>query len=264
MSCRMNSAVRIQEVSKTYRLGKIGSRYFFREMQSLYQTLIDRMSGKSGNKQTTNNHLPALDTISLDVSRGETVGIIGRNGSGKSTLLKLLSGITLPSSGTIALHGRVASLLDIGTGFQGDLSARENIFLNGAILGMSRKELLNQFDSIVSFSGVRRFLDTPVKRFSSGMYIRLAFSIAIHCISDILLIDEILSAADRQFLEQCRSKLRGFAANGKTIIIVSHNLKTIRELCPRTLLLAKGKIIADGNTEEVLALYRNSRTQSMG
>jgi lipopolysaccharide transport system ATP-binding protein len=190
------------------------------------------------------------------VASGEAVGVVGRNGSGKSTLLKLISGVTLPTTGEIEVRGRLVSLLDIGTGFSGDLSARENIFLNGAILGMKRREIIERFDTIVEFSGIGRFLDTPVKRFSSGMYIRLGFAIAIHCAADIMLIDEVLAAADRKFLEQCRDRLRERVAEGVALVVVSHNLHTIRDLCSRAILLDKGAVAAEGSTAVVLSRYR--------
>lgn len=256
----MQKVIELQNVSKRYQIGKIGSRYFFREIHSMFRRISNTLSSKLTTSEYRKNYIMALQSVSLDVHQGETIGVIGRNGSGKSTLLKLLAGITLPSTGTIDITGRVASLLGIGAGFEDDLSARENIFLNGAILGMRRKELLQQFDSIVSFSGISRFIDTPVKRFSSGMYTRLAFSIALHCFADIMLIDEILSVADLEFLGQCRERLQSYATAGKTILIVSHNLKTISTLCPRSLLLADGCIIADGKTEEVLKLYTTSRS----
>jgi lipopolysaccharide transport system ATP-binding protein len=253
----MVSAIKINKVTKRYCLGKIGSGYFYRDVKHFFRKVF---SGKSGFDNEEDRTINALNNITLDIAPGESVGIIGRNGSGKSTLLKLLAGVTLPSNGTIEIDGRVASLLDIGTGFQGDLSGRENIYLNGAILGMSRDELRSRFDDIVVFSGIDRYLDTPVKRYSTGMYIRLAFSIAIHCVADILLVDEILAAADRQFLISCREKLRELTKSNTTLLIVSHNLKTIRELCSRTILIAEGNIIADGKTDDVLTLYRSSTT----
>lgn len=254
----MQTAISIDGLSKQYRLGKIGSGYLYLEMQEAFRRLAGRLTGKR-TPRAVSNRVDALDNVTLAVAPGESVGIVGRNGSGKSTLLKLLSGVTLPSSGTVEITGRVAPLLDIGIGFEGDLPARENIFLNGAVLGMTRDEIRRSFDAIVAFSGIARFLDTPVKRFSAGMYIRLAFSIAIHCVADILLVDEILAAADRSFLEQCRARLKELTASGTTLLIVSHNLRTIKELCPRTVLLANGTVAADGQTEPVLELYRRDK-----
>ncbi|MBN1575388.1 MAG: ABC transporter ATP-binding protein [Chitinispirillaceae bacterium] len=252
----MSNAISIDGVSKQYRLGKIGSGYLFQELHGAVRCLSALLSGKRLT-QTTTDRVNALDNVSLTVAEGEAVGIIGRNGSGKSTLLKLLAGVTLPSTGAITTAGRAASLLDIGIGFQDDLSARENIFLNGAILGMTRRELMHRFDDIVSFSGIERFIGTPVKRFSSGMYIRLAFSIAIHCTADILLIDEVLAVADRSFIGQCRRRLKELSEAGTTLLIVSHNLPTIRDLCSRTVLLEGGRVAADDETARVLDLYRS-------
>ena len=252
----MTDAVSIQGVSKIYRPGKVGTAYFFGELHEAVRNFLPG-NNKGYLQQKEPRRITALDTVTLSVANGESVGIIGRNGSGKSTLLKLVAGITLPSIGTIELRGRVASLLDIGTGFQGDLSARENIFLNGAILGMTRQELQRRFSAIVGFSGIAGFLDTPVKRFSAGMYIRLAFSIAIHCVADILLIDEILAAADRRFLTQCRGKLKDLVASGTSLLLVSHNLKTIEELCPRAVLIENGRVAADGPVREVTGRYRS-------
>jgi lipopolysaccharide transport system ATP-binding protein len=252
----MSTALIMESVTKTYRLGKINSGYLFTEVQQAVDNTLLCLRGRPVKKGPPGKVVHALDGIFLEAAEGEAVGIVGPNGSGKSTLLRLCAGITLPSEGRILLHGRVASLLDIGVGFQSDLSARENIFLNGAILGMTRREILAAFDDIVAFSGIGRFLDTPVKRFSTGMYIRLAFSIAIHCVADILLIDEILAAADRCFLDQCRDKLIGYIAQGKTILLVSHNLDTIEGLCGRTVLLDRGCIAMEGPTPQVLDRYR--------
>ncbi len=250
----MDTVISICGVAKQYRTGKIGAGYLYREIEYTVRRLLFSLGVKK-TIYSEQNCITALDNITLSVGSGECVGIIGPNGSGKSTLLKLLCGVTLPSKGTIEIRGKTASLLDIGIGFENDLPARDNIFLNGAVLGMNRKEITDRFGDILSFSGVGRFIDTPLKRFSAGMYIRLAFSIAIHCFADILLIDEILASADRFFIGKCISKLKELSASGTTIIIVSHNLQIIRALCTRTVFLSDGKTVADGETEKVLGLY---------
>lgn len=246
----MTNAITVDHLTKQYYIGKYDSGYLFHELRAFL-----RFFNRIKKPDYSDRSITALHDLSYSIPHGQSVGIIGPNGSGKSTLLRILAGITLPTKGKVTIHGRVASLLDIGTGFQSDLSARENIFLNGAILGMNRRLIHEQFDAIVEFSGMKRFLDTPVKRFSSGMYIRLAFSIAIHCVADILLIDEILAAADQRFLEKCRKKLIGYQREGKTIVIVSHNMATIRELCSEVILLKNGAIVTSGTPDKIIAPY---------
>jgi lipopolysaccharide transport system ATP-binding protein len=197
----------------------------------------------------------ALDDISLDIRQGERIGIIGRNGAGKSTMLKILSRITEPSRGRIRLNGRVASLLEVGTGFHPELTGRENIFLNGAILGMSKVEIRRKFDAIVEFAEVERFLDTPVKRYSSGMYVRLAFSVAAHLESDILIVDEVLAVGDAGFQKKCMGKMESVANEGRTILFVSHNMGAISELCTTAALLHKGKLVTQGAVPQVIEQY---------
>lgn len=199
----------------------------------------------------------ALKNISFNVSKGEVVGIIGQNGAGKSTLLKILSQITPPTEGEIILRGRVGSLLEVGTGFHPELSGRENIFLNGAILGMKRKEIAEKFDQIVEFAGIEQFLDMPVKYYSSGMYVRLAFSVAAHMEPDILIVDEVLAVGDDEFQKKCLGKMEQITkSEGRTILFVSHNADAITRLCQRVVLLSKGKIIKDGPAKEVVDFYR--------
>jgi len=197
----------------------------------------------------------ALKEVSFDVKEGERVGVIGRNGAGKSTLLKLISRITEPSAGRIILKGRVASLLEVGTGFHPELTGRENIFLNGSILGMTKIELKKKFDEIVEFAEVEKFLDTPVKRYSSGMYVRLAFAVAAHLETEILLVDEVLAVGDMNFQKKCLGKMEEIGTQGKTILFVSHNMAMITSLCPLSILLNKGKIIVYGNTSDVILQY---------
>ena len=217
----------------------------------------------------------ALRDVNLEVAQGDALGIIGANGAGKSTLLKVLSRITEPTHGRIRIRGRVASLLEVGTGFHGELTGRENIFLNGVILGMRRAEIARKFDAIVDFAGVGQFIDTPTKRYSSGMYVRLAFAVAAHLEPDILIVDEVLAVGDSAFQKQCLGKMNDVAKQGRTVLFVSHNMAMIAHLCQRAVLLQKGLVAADGKPDEVIASYRNdisaanavslaSRTDRMG
>lgn len=200
----------------------------------------------------------ALKDVSFGVERGEVVGIIGRNGAGKSTLLKLLSRITVPTKGRIQINGRIASLLEVGTGFHQELTGRENIFLNGAILGMSRAEIVGKFDEIVDFSGIEEFLETPVKRYSSGMYVRLAFAVAAHLEPEILIIDEVLAVGDDAFQKKCLGKMGSFAHSGRTVLFVSHNMDAVRSLCSRAIWLENGKVHQDGKVDDIVDDYFNS------
>lgn len=200
-------------------------------------------------------HFWAIRDISTEIKRGELVGIIGKNGAGKSTLLKVLARITAPTEGRFTLRGRLATLLEVGTGFHPELSGEENIYLNGAILGMSRSDIKQQFDAIVAFSGVERFLYTPVKRYSSGMYLRLAFAVAAHLQSDILIADEVLAVGDIEFQKRCLAKLSQVSTSGRTVLFVSHNMAAVRQLTSRVLLLKEGRIIADGPTKTVVSQY---------
>ncbi len=204
----------------------------------------------------------ALRGINLEVKAGEVVGIIGRNGAGKSTMLKLLSRITEPTEGKIRMRGRVASLLEVGTGFHPELTGRENIFLNGAILGMSRVEIKRRFDEIVEFSEVERFLDTPVKRYSSGMYVRLAFAVAAHLEPEVLIVDEVLAVGDAAFQKKCLSKMDDVGKSGRTILFVSHNMQSILRLCDRCVMLEKGRVMGDGVAHEVASAYMSSGNKS--
>jgi lipopolysaccharide transport system ATP-binding protein len=197
----------------------------------------------------------ALDDVSFELARGEVLGLIGANGAGKSTLLKVLSRITAPTEGRIVIRGRVGSLLEVGTGFHPELTGRENVYLNGAILGMRKAEIDRRFDEIVDFSGIERFLDTPVKRFSSGMQVRLAFSVAAHLEPEILLVDEVLAVGDAEFQRKCLGKMQDVTRQGRTVVFVSHNLAAVRSLCSRALLLAKGRLLFDGGTDEAVARY---------
>ena len=208
-----------------------------------------------GLPSSTKESFWALKDVSFDVEEGEVVGIIGRNGAGKTTLLKILSKITPPTEGRAVLRGRVSSLLEVGTGFHPELSGRENIYLNGAILGMTRREIDDKFDDIVKFSEIEKFLDTPVKRYSSGMYVRLAFAVAAHLDPEILLVDEVLAVGDAQFQKKCLGKMKEVSEAGRTVLFVSHNMDAIRRLCPRALLIADGRIQSDGSSDTIIGSY---------
>jgi lipopolysaccharide transport system ATP-binding protein len=203
----------------------------------------------------------ALRDVNFSVSQGDVIGFIGRNGAGKSTLLKILSRITRPTRGRIRLRGRVASLLEVGTGFHPELTGRENVFLNGAVLGMSRAEITRKFDEIVAFSGVEKFLDTPVKRYSSGMYVRLAFAVAAHLEPEILVVDEVLAVGDAEFQKKCLGRMNRAAREGRTVLFVSHNISAVQSLCTRAIYLSAGRVVKDASVEEVLTTYANSAQQ---
>jgi lipopolysaccharide transport system ATP-binding protein len=245
------SAYRYKSLRETLAHGAIG--------------LATRWSRRNGDaaKATEREDFWALRDVSFDLKRGQVLGIIGRNGAGKSTLLKILSRITEPSEGRVTLRGRVASLLEVGTGFHPELTGRENIFLNGSILGMARAEIRRKFDEIVEFAGVEKFLDTPVKRYSSGMYVRLAFAVAAHLEPEILVVDEVLSVGDAEFQKKCMSKMQNVASgNGRTVLFVSHNMVAVRSLCERALFLERGRLKNAGPTEQVIATYLSESMQS--
>lgn len=221
------------------------------------KSICKRLIGKNENKNNKEEFW-ALKDIDFEIQQGDRVGIVGRNGAGKSTLLKILSRITEPTTGKIHLRGRVASLLEVGTGFHPELTGRENIFLNGAIMGMSKLKIKKNFDEIVDFAEVERFLDTPVKRYSSGMYVRLAFAVAAHLEPEILVVDEVLAVGDSSFQEKCIGKMKDVGDEGRTVLFVSHNMGLVRSLCTKAILLEKGKIVANGNIGDVINQYINS------
>jgi lipopolysaccharide transport system ATP-binding protein len=255
--------IEAEKISKSYRLGVLGSRSF---MEDLRDWWAEKLNIPVEQDIESRQQIWALRDVSFDVFQGEVLGLIGKNGAGKSTLLKIMSRITLPTAGRISGNGRIASLLEVGTGFHSELTGRENIYLNGHIMGMKKKEIDRKFDEIIDFSGVSRFLDTPVKRYSSGMYVRLAFAVAAHLDPEILVIDEVLAVGDVEFQQKCLTKIKSISREeGKTILFVSHNIQTLRNICNRALVLDKGKIIAAGEPESVLASYiKMSRDQFLG
>ena len=238
--------IEVENLSKKFRIGK--------QSRDLRQSILNLFSLSKEKHQ----EIWALKDINFNINQGEVFGIIGPNGSGKSTLLKILSKITYPTSGKAILRGRVSSLLEVGTGFHHELTGRENIFLNGSILGMSKDEINRKFDEIVDFSGIEKFIDTPVKHYSSGMYVRLAFSVAAHLEPEILLVDEVLSVGDMSFREKSMGKMNEVANKGRTVILVSHNLGIIRNLCNNGLYLDSGKIIEQGSIKKVIDKYHNN------
>lgn len=242
-----NKAISISNISKSYVIGK--------QKES---SLRSSISGVFKKKNKEKELFWALKDISFDIEQGEVIGIIGRNGAGKSTLLKILSKITQPTEGRIEINGRVASLLEVGTGFHPELTGRENIYLNGTLLGMSRKEVADKLEEIVEFSGVRKFIDTPVKHYSSGMYVRLAFSVAAHLEPEILIIDEVLAVGDAEFQAKCLGKMKDVAGEGRTVIFVSHDLAAVENLCSKVVFLDHGKVKAEGGTKEMIDLYLSS------
>jgi lipopolysaccharide transport system ATP-binding protein len=266
-------AIRCEGLSKQYRLGQQESYKALRDVitdaaiapfRSLRRSL-SRNGHAIGNRQSAidNRTLWALKDVSFAVNRGEVVGIIGRNGAGKSTLLKILSRITKPTTGHAEIHGRVGSLLEVGTGFHPELTGRENIFLNGAILGMRKAEIEKKFDEIVSFAEVEKFIDTPVKRYSSGMYVRLAFGVAVHMDPEVLVVDEVLAVGDAEFQKKCFRKMQEIGRGNRTILLVSHNMSAIRTICARTLALDRGRVVNFGPTAEVIDEYEASVAQSV-
>ncbi|OGW38652.1 MAG: hypothetical protein A2Y97_07390 [Nitrospirae bacterium RBG_13_39_12] len=251
-------AIRVEKLGKIYRIGGT---------QKRYDTLRDRIMGgltflvrhlRDARFETHNSEIIwALRDVSLEIKRGEILGIIGRNGAGKSTLLRILSRVTEPTEGRIEVHGRIGSLLEVGTGFHPELTGRDNIYLNGAILGMRRAEIKSKFDEIVDFAEVEKFIDTPIKHYSSGMYLRLAFSVAAHLEPEILLVDEVLAVGDIIFQEKCLNKMGDVARSGRTVLFVSHNMAPINTLCNRVILLKEGHVIKDGPAPDVVPAYLN-------
>ena len=266
--------IKAEHVSKEYRLGVINHGTLYRDMQSWWARYRGRADPNVEIKELATqlkdqvriegDLFRALDDVSFEVQRGDIVGIIGRNGAGKSTLLKVISRITAPTSGYIGLKGRIASLLEVGTGFHPELTGRENVFLNGAILGMSKAEVAKKFEQIVEFSEIGQFIDTPVKRYSSGMYVRLAFSVAAHLDPEILLVDEVLAVGDINFQKKCMGRMQEVGKNGRTILFVSHNLTALSSICPKAILLLSGRIADNGETADVIKTYLNDSENGGG
>jgi lipopolysaccharide transport system ATP-binding protein len=261
-----NTVISIENVSKSYQLGVINTGTFYGDLKRWWA----RQRGKPdpyqkigeidhGNRE--GETLWALKNVNFQVQQGEALGIIGRNGAGKSTLLKILSRVTAPTSGEIKVKGRIASLLEVGTGFHPELTGRENIFLNGAIMGMDRREIQRKFDEIVDFSGVEQFVDTPVKRYSSGMYVRLAFAVAAHLEPEILVVDEVLAVGDAEFQKKCLGKMSDVAHQGRTVLFVSHNMAAVQRLCERCIYLSSGKIVLDSDTQKTVEFYLKNTLQ---
>lgn len=256
-----DTAIQVENLGKKFRIGHQMPR-----QTTLRDALVDgtkrlsrRMMQPFSQQMFNSNEFWALRDISFEVKRGDRLGIIGRNGAGKSTLFKLLSRITEPSTGCIAIEGRVASLLEVGTGFHPELTGKENIYLNGAILGMSKAEIKRNFDAIVAFAEVEKFLDTPVKRYSSGMYVRLAFAVAAHLEAEILIVDEVLAVGDRQFQQKCLNKMEDVTKQGRTVLFVSHDMAAVRSLCDRAILLANGQVVMEGDPLSAIETYLSTK-----
>lgn len=267
----MALSIKAENISKVYRLGEIGTGTITLDIERWFAKLRGKEDPflKIGDTEIIasrgkNDVIWSLKDINFEINQGDTVGIIGRNGAGKSTLLKILSRVTTPSKGGIKVKGRIASLLEVGTGFHPELTGRENIFLNGAILGMRKREIAKKFDEIVAFAEVERYVDTPVKRYSSGMYVRLAFAVAAHLDCEILIVDEVLAVGDAEFQKKCLSKMGDVSTSeGKTILFVSHNMQAVQNLCSNAILLKNGRIVDEGRTSAVINTYLSTERDSV-
>mgnify|MGYP001097290452 FL=1 len=266
----MSTAISLENISKAYQLGVFNTGSFSSDLGRWWALKRGKEDpylkiGEENDRATKSSSsiVWSLKDLSFDIQQGESVGIIGRNGAGKSTLLKVLSQITHPTTGQLRLKGKVASLLEVGTGFHPELTGRDNVFLNGAILGMRKEEIKQKFDEIVAFSGVERYIDTPVKRYSSGMYVRLAFAVAAHLESDILIVDEVLAVGDADFQKKCLGKMNELGEGaGRTILFVSHNMSSVKALCEKSIFLEKGKVHTIGDTNSVISTYLNAYAPS--
>lgn len=261
-----NIAIKVSGVKKRYRLGQIGGGTLQADLQSWWARVRGKEDPNTKIGEGERSHgdtFMALNGVDLTIYQGEAVGIIGSNGAGKSTLLKLLSKVTAPTKGEIDIYGRIASMLEVGTGFHPEMTGRENVYLNGAILGMTKEEIDAKMEKIIDFSEVREFIDTPVKRYSSGMFVKLAFSVAAHLDSEIMIMDEVLAVGDMAFQKKCLTKMREAAKqDGRTVLYVSHNMNTIRQLCDRCIVLDKGKVVFDGDTESAIKVYLHTDDDS--
>ena len=265
-----NIVIKAENISKQYRLGQVGTGTLTHDLNRFWHKIRGKEDpylkiGETNDRSTKghSDYVWSLRDINFEIEQGDAVGIIGRNGAGKSTLLKLLSRVTKPTTGNIYTKGRIASLLEVGTGFHPEMTGRENIFLNGAILGMTRKEITRKFDEIVDFSGVERYIDTPVKRYSSGMYVRLAFAVAAHLESEILIVDEVLAVGDAEFQKKCLGKMGDVSkGEGRTVLFVSHNMAAVKELCNQGILLNQGKIEYIGTATESVIEYQKGRNSN--
>ncbi|RTY84393.1 ATP-binding cassette domain-containing protein [Flavobacterium sp. LS1P28] len=258
--------LKAENISKQYRLGQVGTGTMTHDLNRWWHQVRGKENpylkiGDTNDRSTkgTSDYVWALQDINFEVERGEILGIIGKNGAGKSTLLKILSRVTAPTTGSIKFGGRVASLLEVGTGFNGEMTGRENIYLNGAILGMTKKEITSKIDEIIDFSGCERYIDTPVKRYSSGMYVRLAFAVAAFLEPEILIVDEVLAVGDAEFQKKAIGKMQDISrTGGRTVLFVSHNMAAVKSLCTRGIVLENGKVVFDGGIEESVDLYHNA------
>lgn len=256
------TVIKIENLKKKYRLGAIGGGTLTADLQSWWARVRGQEDPNTmigTDISSKNKTFMALKGIDLEIHKGDTIGIIGGNGAGKSTLLKILSRVTAPTEGSVKINGRISSMLEVGTGFHGELTGRENIYLNGAILGMTKAEVDEKMEAIIDFSECREFIDTPVKRYSSGMYVKLAFSVASHLDSEILIMDEVLAVGDMKFQKKCINKMLDVAKSGRTILYVSHNMQTIEQLCNRVVVLEKGTVRYDGEVDEGVSIYLNSK-----
>lgn len=267
-----NIAIKVENIGKIYRLGEVGTGTLSQDLKRWWATSRGKEDpftkvGETNDRTTkgSSDYVWALKDVSFDVRQGEVLGIIGRNGAGKSTLLKLLSKVTAPTTGSIKVKGRIAALLEVGTGFHPDLTGRENIFLNGAILGMTKKEIRRKFDEIVDFAGVERYIDTPVKRYSSGMYVRLAFAVAAFLEPEILIVDEVLAVGDAEFQKKCLGRMQDVSKNdGRTVLFVSHNMAAVANLCNKTVFMRNGTLHSYGHTDQIIDEYISYGKQNSG
>ncbi len=257
-----NTVIKVENVSKQYRLGVVGTGTISSDLTRWWARVRGKEDpflkiGETNDRSTkgTSDYVWALRDVNFDVKQGDVVGVIGKNGAGKSTLLKIMSQVTSPTTGQVKVKGRIASLLEVGTGFNPDLTGRDNVFLNGAILGMTKQEIKRKFDEIIDFSGVERYIDTPVKRYSSGMYVRLAFAVAAHLDPEILIVDEVLAVGDAEFQKKCLGKMKDVSGQGRTVLFVSHNMAAVKTLCTSGIILKNGSMVYSGDVESACSIY---------